>query len=110
LRIIGATATNQRWGISEIRASSSVNQRRLANILGWCGVLYVFGQEEGVKRTFMNHFYSADRATHLKVVIVALVAGIMVAEFGISMRTQTVRVMKAGKPVMVTTSNKSAKL
>jgi hypothetical protein len=57
----------------------------------------------------MNHFYSADRTTHLKVVIVALVAGILVAGFGISMRTQTAHVMKAGKPVMVTTSGKSAK-
>ena len=66
----------------------------------------------------MNHsIYSADRTTRLKVVIVALIAGILVAGFGIiSMRnssdeglTQTARVMKAGKPVMVTTSNKSVK-
>ena len=65
----------------------------------------------------MNHsIYSADRTTHRKVVIVALMAGILVADFGILMRnssdeglTQTARVMKAGKPVMVTTSNKSAK-
>jgi hypothetical protein len=49
-------------------------------------------------------------------VIIALIAGILVAGFGISMRnssdeglTQTARVMKAGKPVMVTTSNKSVK-
>ena len=62
----------------------------------------------------MNHsIYSADRTTHLKVVVVALVAGIVVAGFGISARnsdegyTQTTRVMKAGKPVMVTTSNNS---
>ena len=64
----------------------------------------------------MNHsIYSADRTTHLKVVvIVALIAGILVDGFGISMRnssdeglTQTARVMKAGKPVMVTTSNKA---
>ena len=47
----------------------------------------------------MNHsIYSADRTTHLKVVIVALIAGILVAGFGISMRngsdeglTQTAR-------------------
>ena len=33
----------------------------------------------------MNHsIYSADRTTHLKVVVVALVAGILVAGFGIS--------------------------
>ena len=36
----------------------------------------------------MNHsIYSADRSTHLKIVVVALVAGIAVAAFGISART-----------------------
>ena len=61
----------------------------------------------------MNHsIYSADRMTHLKIVVVALVAGIVVAGFGISARinsddgyTQTARVTKAGKPVAVTSSN-----
>jgi hypothetical protein len=60
----------------------------------------------------MNHsIYSADRMTHLKVVVVALVAGIVVAGFGISARTlddsytQTARVMKAGKAVAVTSSD-----
>ena len=63
----------------------------------------------------MNHsIYSADRTTHLKIVVVALIAGIAVAGFGISARTtsddgltQTARVMKAGKPVVVTSSNAS---
>ena len=60
----------------------------------------------------MNHsIYSADRTTHLKVVVVALIAGILVAGFGILMdEGLTARVMKTGKPVMVTTSNKSVKL
>jgi hypothetical protein len=59
----------------------------------------------------MNHsLHSADRSTHLKIVAVALVAGIAVAIFGISARvnsdyTQTARVMKAGKPVTVTSSD-----
>jgi hypothetical protein len=62
----------------------------------------------------MNHsIYSADRATHLKIVVVALVAGIMVAGFGITARltstddgyTQTARVIKADKPVTVTSSD-----
>ena len=60
----------------------------------------------------MNHsIYSADRSTHLKIVVVALVAGIAVAGFGISARTssddfaQTAHVIKAGKPVAVTNSN-----
>lgn len=60
----------------------------------------------------MNHsIHSADKATHLKVVIVALVAGILVAGFGISARTntdyQTAHVVKAGKPVVVTSSDTS---
>ena len=65
----------------------------------------------------MNHsIYSADRATHLKVVVVALVAGIMVAGLGITARitgagdnyVQTARVIKADKPVMVSNSESTA--
>ncbi|MBR0852290.1 hypothetical protein JQ543_31480 [Bradyrhizobium diazoefficiens] len=61
----------------------------------------------------MNHsIHSADRATHLKIVVVALVAGIAVAAFGIAARTnaeysqtaQSTHVIKAGKPVVVTSS------
>ena len=62
----------------------------------------------------MNHsIYSADRSTHLKIVVVALVAGIAVAGFGISAHnsddgyTQTARVIKAGKAVTVTSSDAS---
>jgi hypothetical protein len=63
----------------------------------------------------MNHsFYSADRMTHLKIVVVALVAGIAVAGFGISARVnsdegyaQTAHIIKAGKPVAITSSNDS---
>ena len=59
----------------------------------------------------MNHsIHSADRMTHLKIVVIALVAGILVAAFGITARTssngfaQTAHVAKAGKPVAVTSS------
>jgi len=61
----------------------------------------------------MNHsIHSADRGTHLKIVVVALIAGIAVAAFGISARTnsdytQTAHVVKAGKAVVVTSSNSS---
>jgi hypothetical protein len=61
----------------------------------------------------MNHsLHSADRGTHLKIVVVALVAGIVVAAFGITARsnvdyTQTAHVIKAGKPVVVTSSDTS---
>ena len=62
----------------------------------------------------MNHsIYSADRTTHLKIVVVALVAGIAVAGFGISARSysanyaQTARVIKADKPVVITSSGVS---
>lgn len=65
----------------------------------------------------MNHsIYSADRTTHLKIVVVALVAGIIVAGVGVSARigydgsstTQTAKVIKAGKPVVLTSSDASA--
>jgi len=61
----------------------------------------------------MNHsIHSADRATHLKIVVLALVAGISVAGFGIAARSnadysQTAHVIKAGKPVVVTSSDTS---
>jgi hypothetical protein len=64
----------------------------------------------------MNHsIYSADRATHLKIVVVALVAAVAVTGLSIAARVsnsndgdmQTARVMKAGKPVAVTSSNTS---
>ena len=62
----------------------------------------------------MNHsFHSADRSTHLKIVVVALVAGIAVAAFGITARSNVdysqtaAHVIKAGKPVVVTSSDTS---
>jgi hypothetical protein len=67
----------------------------------------------------MNHsFYSADQMTHLKIVVVALIAAIGIAGFGISARitadegyTQTARVtgpaIKASKTVVVTSSDQS---
>jgi hypothetical protein len=61
----------------------------------------------------MNHsFHSVDRATHLKIVVVALVAGIVVTGFAVSARTgseysQTAHVVKAGKPITVTSSDTS---
>jgi hypothetical protein len=61
----------------------------------------------------MNHsIHSADRATHLKIVVVALMAGIAVAGVGIAARSnvdysQTARVVKAGKPVVITSSDSS---
>lgn len=62
----------------------------------------------------MNHsFYSADRSTHLKIVTVALLAGFLLAGFGVWSRdttaetgnTHTARLVKAGKPVMITSSD-----
>ncbi|HRO00155.1 hypothetical protein [Nitrobacter sp.] len=61
----------------------------------------------------MNHsIQSADRATHVKIVIVALVAGAVLTAFGTSLRpstdfVQTVHVMKAGQPTMVSNSGAS---
>jgi hypothetical protein len=64
----------------------------------------------------VNHsIYSADRTTHLKIVVVALVAGTAVAAFGILARNysddgyaQTAHVIKAGKAVTITSSNTSS--
>jgi hypothetical protein len=63
----------------------------------------------------MNHsIYSADRTTHLKIVVVALVAGIAVAGLGISARSssddymQTARVIKAGQPMAISSSDATA--
>ena len=61
----------------------------------------------------MNYsIYSADRSTHLKIIVVALVAGIAVAGLGLASHvssdgtsTQTAGIYKAGKPMMVTSSD-----
>ncbi|CAL77940.1 conserved hypothetical protein; putative signal peptide [Bradyrhizobium sp. ORS 278] len=61
----------------------------------------------------MNHsIHSADRSTHLKIVVVALIAGIAVTAFGIAARsnidysqTASRAVVKAGNPVAVTSAN-----
>jgi hypothetical protein len=53
----------------------------------------------------MNHSIDcADRTTHLKIVAVALLAGLAVTGLAISSRvgttTDTIAVIKAGRPVM----------
>jgi hypothetical protein len=59
----------------------------------------------------MNHsIHSADRATHLKIVAVALVAGLAVAGFGSFSRsssdyTQTAHVIRADKAIAVSSSD-----
>jgi hypothetical protein len=60
----------------------------------------------------VNHsIYSADRTTHLKIVVMALVVGIAGVGLALSSRsssdtgsTQTAGVVKAGKPVLTTSS------
>lgn len=60
-----------------------------------------------------SSIFTADRGTHLKIVVVSLIASIVVAAVGISARsgtdsTATVQasttVVKATKPVMATTT------
>jgi hypothetical protein len=61
----------------------------------------------------VNHsLYSADRLTHLKIVVAALIAGIAVVGVGISMRlrsddgdARSARVIKAGEVVTITSSS-----
>jgi hypothetical protein len=60
----------------------------------------------------VNHsIYSADRATHLKIVAVSLIAGIVVLGFGISARIdfgdrdgRTMRMKKVNEVVMITSA------
>lgn len=62
----------------------------------------------------MNHsIYSADRTTHVKIVVVAMVVGV-IAGLSISARltaedgyAQSARVIKAGAPVTMSSSNSS---
>ena len=61
----------------------------------------------------MNHsIYSADRTTHLKIVVVALVGGIAIAGLGLlshaansdAASTQNKGAVKTGKPMMINCS------
>jgi hypothetical protein len=60
----------------------------------------------------MNHsIYSADRTTHLKILVVALLLATIVAGLSLSLHTDSKTapafstvVLKAGKPVAVSTS------
>ena len=56
--------------------------------------------------------FTADRSTHLKIVVVALMAGIAVAAFGLSARIpsdyrQAAHVIKTGKPMTFGSSGMS---
>jgi len=63
-------------------------------------------------RLMNSSLYTADRTTHLKIVVVGLVAAILIAVIGISARelnlgtdvmaAQTPGVIKAGGPVVLT--------
>jgi hypothetical protein len=66
---------------------------------------------EGQEASMNHSIHSADRATHLKIVVVALVAGIGLAAFAISARPTTdvaqIHVIKAGQPTMMSNSGTS---
>jgi hypothetical protein len=55
--------------------------------------------------------HSADQTTHVKIVVMALAAGIALAGLGLSVRTQEnyaqIAPIKAGRPTMVTSSDAS---
>ena len=95
-------ATKPFWGTHE----TILKQTRDSSVANNAAARHAKGAQ-------MNHsFHSADRSTHLKIVVLGLVAGILVAGLGISARTnsdysQTAHVVKAGKPVTVTSSANS---
>ena len=96
------TATKPFWGTRE----TILKQTRDNSVANNAAARHAKGAQ-------MNHsFHSADRSTHLKIVVLALVAGIVVAGLGISARTdsdytQTAHVVKAGKLITVTSSANS---
>lgn len=62
----------------------------------------------------MNHsIYSADRSTHLKIVVLALLAAIAVTSLSLSLHfspaepTDRTAVLKAGKPMAISSSTVS---
>lgn len=60
----------------------------------------------------MNHsFYSADRATHLKILVVGMAAAMLVSVVGLSALTSgddaSLAVIKADKPVVWTSTTDS---
>jgi hypothetical protein len=61
----------------------------------------------------MNHsIQSADRTTHLKIVVVALVLGVVLTAFSTYVRpstdfVQTAHVIKVGQPTMISSSGTS---
>jgi hypothetical protein len=60
----------------------------------------------------MNHsIYSADRVTHLKIVVIALAAAIILAGIAVSPHISSnidgIAVVKAAKPMTITSSNLS---
>jgi hypothetical protein len=64
---------------------------------------------EGHSEGSMNHsFYGADRTTHLKIVVVALAAGIALAAIATASRinssAESAAVIKTGQPVAMTSS------
>jgi hypothetical protein len=95
-----APATKPFWGIHETTLKQTAGTYTANK-----------AAESSPGEAHMNHsIHSADRSTHLKIVVMALVAGIVVAGIGISARTnadysQTAHIIKAGKPVAVTSSD-----
>jgi hypothetical protein len=69
-------------------------------------------RKDGMGKASMDHsIFSADKGTHLKVVVVVLVADFVVASLGLASRdsvsTQSAAVVKAGKPTAITSSSAS---
>lgn len=82
-------------------------------VYGYCPeIQYSPGVCDGLLASMNSSLYTADRTTHLKIVLVGLAAAVLIAVIGISARelnlgtdivaAQTPTVIKAGGPVVFT--------
>lgn len=103
-------------GVIQGKTGKEASRRGLAPctlVYGYCPeIQYSPGVCDGLLASMNSSLYTADRTTHLKIVLVGLAAAVLIAVIGISARelnlgtdivaAQTPTVIKAGGPVVFT--------